>query len=80
MPATSSTRKHRADMQDERDAGELSAIYRGVSIGQFRVVAVPVDGAADLPAGTRTAFGISEANKRSNDRARLPAAHLTRAG
>ena len=64
-------------MQDERDASELIAIYRGVPIGKSRVVAVPVDGAADLPAGTRAAFGISEADKVSQVVARSSAAHLT---
>lgn len=43
-----------------RDAGESIAVYRGVPTGRFRIVEVPVEGWADLPAETRMAFGISD--------------------
>jgi hypothetical protein len=61
-------------MQGQRDARELIAAYRGVPIGQFRVVEVPVDGAADLPAETRTALGISETGTSLDARDFQPAA------
>jgi hypothetical protein len=47
-------------MEEHCNVGELIAVYRGVPIGRFRVVEVPVEGVSDLSQQERERLGVSD--------------------